>query len=111
MATLADTRQESRAEYLNHLRSLAETCRDQPETSYATGADLQEILNVLQTLSEQVNTLREEKAELERRLASVEKSTPSPQTWKNLIAGIRSIRDTVSQIQKGADYADGVHQS
>lgn len=111
MATLADTRQESRAEYLTHLRSLAETCREQPDTAYATGADVQDILAALQSLTEQVQALREEKAELEKRLAAVEKSTPSPQTWKNLIAGIRSIRDTVSQIQKGADLGDGVHQS
>lgn len=111
MATLDDTRQDSRAEYLTHLRSLAENCREQADTSYATVADVQELLTALQTLSEQVNTLRDEKADLEKRLSAVEKSTPSPQTWKNLIAGIRSIRDTVSQIQKGAGFSDGIHQS
>lgn len=111
MATLADTRQESRADYLTHLRSLAESCRDQADTSYATGADIQELLSAIQTLSEQVASLQEEKVQLEKRIAAVEKSTPSPQTWKNLIAGIRSIRDTVSQIQKGTGLSDGLHQS
>jgi hypothetical protein len=104
------TNAETRSEYLARLQQLAADCQqsppDEPQQSLTDGtaatAPEQLILlaDALERLEEEVADLRaaQQSAEgmalaLERRVAALEQTTPSPQSWRDLIQGIRGLRE------------------
>ena len=99
--------EESRAEYLARLQRLAADCREldsrSPDAQQQTASDqLIMLAEALERLEEEVNEIRHAQhasggmtTALERRMSALEQSTPSPQSWRDLIQGIRTIRDLV----------------
>jgi hypothetical protein len=104
----------AREEYLAKLRQLAANCRSFDQEPAAADAhrfsppqpqtnQLMLLAEALERLEEEVNEIRNAQhsgngatAALERRMAALEQSTPTPQSWRDLIQGIRNIRDLVA---------------
>jgi hypothetical protein len=100
----------SRSEYLAHLQQLAVECQapqPQEEPAGPGGDNMPEQLaflaEALDRLATEVSEMRASQDSaagmmlaLERRVSSLEQSTPSPQSWRDLIQGIRNIREVVA---------------
>lgn len=113
---------EARTEYLTHLRSLAEACR--APAADATAAPLQlikpaqpadtaplpapdagwtQLLDSILQLNARLDEIQQSFLSLELRICALEKNAPSPQAWRDLVQGIRSIRGLVAaQMNTGA---------
>lgn len=100
-----------RKEYLSHLRTLVEKCRTRPEI--APPAPLQlvktsavapaeppdgwtQLLESMLQLNARLDDMQQAYLSLELRICALEKNAPSPQAWRDLLQGIRSIRNLVA---------------
>ena len=106
-----------RKEYLSHLRTLVEKCRTRPES--APVAQLQlvkppaavdgpdgwtQLLDSILQLNSRLDEMQQAYLSLELRICALEKNAPSPQAWRDLVQGIRSIRNLVAaQLAAGGD--------
>lgn len=100
--------QAARAEYLVKLQQLAADCLPSEGTETDTGGgvvpyQLALLAEALEQLEEEVAAMRASQHSaagmalaLERRVAALEQTTPSPQSWRDLIQGIRGIREVVA---------------
>ncbi len=98
----------SRSEYLAHLQQLAVECKAEPvevseEDRDETSQQLAMLAAALEHLEMEVSEMRAAQDSsagmmlaLERRVSALEQSTPSPQSWRDLIQGIRGIREVVA---------------
>jgi hypothetical protein len=90
----------ARPEHLAQLQRLAEACR---------GISLENLAETVARLDAELeawrgvqDSLRSSICGLEERVAALETSAPSPQLWRDIIQGIRSVRESVAQIQMGS---------
>lgn len=99
----------TRSEYLAHLQQLAVECQSELPEVPAEGLDdgtpqqLAMLADALERLEVEVLEMRAAQDSaagmvlaLERRVSALEQSTPSPQSWRDLIQGIRGIREVVA---------------
>ena len=92
-----------RTDHVEQLQRLAEACRGVSiERLAETVARLDAELEAWRTVQ---HSLRISICDIEGRLAALEASAPSPQLWRDLMQGIRSVRDSVAQIQAGSNGA------
>ena len=113
----------ARTDYLTQLRKLAADCRsiEIPGQPDSPSDDTQDQLTVLARALERLERLEEQVNEmhmaqhsttgmtvaLERRVAALELSAPTAQSWRDLVQGIRAIRDVVlSQATQRSRPAD-----
>jgi hypothetical protein len=90
-----------RSEYLAHLQRLAAECNaEEPDE---TPPQLLLLAEALERLASEVSEIRAAQdasasaaLALERRVSALEHSTPSPQSWRDLIQGIRGIREAMA---------------
>lgn len=94
-----------RAEYLAHLRQLAEECQAEPPATEQPDPteQLAFLAEALERIAMEVSEIRSAQdttaavtLSLERRVTALEQSAPSPQSWRDLIQGIRGIREVVA---------------
>lgn len=97
----------SRSEYLTHLQQLSRECQTpldvpEPEPSDVSRqmAMLAEALERLAIEVSEMRAIQDSSAGvvlgLERRVSALEQAAPSPQSWRDLIQGIRGIREVVA---------------
>lgn len=98
--------QPSRMEYLALLQKLAADCRTLDVEDTQPPQDMPDQLvmlaHALERLEEQVHEIRDAQQSatgltlaFDRRLAALEQSAPTPQSWRDLVQGIRGIREVV----------------
>lgn len=106
-----------RKEYLSHLRTLVEKCRMRPDAAPAAQLQLvkppaamegpdgwSQLLDSMLQLNARLDEMQQAYLSLELRICALEKNAPSPQSWRELVQGIRSIRNLVAaQLAAGGE--------